>query len=73
MSLVEFKKRLCRPVEFKGQEPYSGAEIGQYGMPTVNSDCMSIEDLQISGGGGDPGGGQHWGSGPPFFLGGEDP
>ena len=30
MSPVEFKKRPCRPVEFKGQGPYNCALIGQY-------------------------------------------
>ena len=35
MSHVEFKKQPCRPVEFKGQGPYSGDQVASAGCVCV--------------------------------------
>ena len=43
MSPVEFKKRLCRPVEFKGQGPFTGknqADEKFIPLPTTDSCCL---------------------------------
>ena len=52
MSLVDFKKRLCRPVKFKGRGPHSkNLVLGQYRFIIcdifLNSICLDYEVLII--------------------------
>ena len=52
MSHVDFKKRQCRPVEFKGQGPQAWEVAGPGGIPYKTDRAM----LVLGGGGGGGGG-----------------